>query len=57
MDESMESAALPKGTKLFLASGTAQIGNVQITGPRQISVTTGDKNIKAVNAVYGLTFA
>ena len=52
-----ESAALFKGTKLFLASGTAQIGNVQITGPRQISVTTGDKNIKAVNAVYGLTFA
>lgn len=52
-----ESAALPKGTKLFLASGTAQIGNVQITGPRQISVTSGDKNIAAVSAVYGLTFA
>ncbi len=52
-----ESAALTKGTKLFLASGTAQIGNVQIIGPRQISVTSGDKNIAAVSAVYGLTFA
>jgi hypothetical protein len=52
-----ESAVLPRGKKLFLASGTAQIGNVQITGPRQISVTSGDKNIAAVSAVYGLTFA
>lgn len=51
-----ESTALSKGTKLFLANGTAQIGNIQITGPRQISVTSGDKNITAVTAVYGLTF-
>lgn len=52
-----ESVVLPKGTKLFIASGTAQIGNVQIAGPRQISVTSGDRKIEALSAIYGLTFA
>jgi hypothetical protein len=51
-----EEVVLPKDTKLFLASGTVQISDVPIAGPRQIYVTSMDKNVTAMTDAYGVTF-
>ncbi len=50
------SVLLSKGTRLFLADGTLRIGDNNITGPRQIAVTSGDKSVSAITPCLGLLF-
>ena len=50
------SVMLKKGTRLFLADGTLRIDDNNITGPRQIAVTSGDKSVSAITPCLGLLF-
>jgi hypothetical protein len=50
------SVLLKKGTRLFLADGTLRIGDNNISGPRQIAVTSGDKSVSAITPCLGLLF-
>jgi hypothetical protein len=50
------SVLLKKGTRLFLADGTLRIGDNNISGPRQIAVTSGDKSVSAFTPCLGLLF-
>ena len=51
------SLLLKKGTRLFLADGTLRIGENNISCPRQISVSSGDKSVSAITPCLGLLFA
>lgn len=51
-----EPCTLPQGTKLFFADGTLNINGSEISGPRQIRVASGDREVLAVSNCYGLLF-
>jgi hypothetical protein len=50
------SVTFKKGTRLFLADGNLRIGESNISGPRQIVVTSGDKSVSAITPCLGLLF-
>lgn len=51
-----ESVALPKGTALFLCSGTLRINDANFVAPRQISVSSVGVTATATADVYGMLF-
>jgi hypothetical protein len=47
---------LPIDTKLFLCSGTLQVGGKNLTAPQQIRIKTKQQLVTAIDPCYGLIF-
>lgn len=51
-----QGTVVPHNTKLFLASGTLEIGSNTIPFGRQIAFTSGDRTVTAIGDAYGFIF-